>query len=114
MCRACDERALRELFKNNKLHAENVILIGIACTDELAKACKCKNPRPSDMPESDAPARPFDRSDVEAIISMPVDKRFAYWTGSWENALNAMAAGIYAPYRSRCMHTGGPASGKPR
>ncbi len=81
MCRACDERALRELFKNNKLHSENVILIGIACTDELAKACTCKNPRPSDVPDSGASARPFDRSDVEAIISMPVDKRFAYWTG---------------------------------
>jgi ferredoxin len=80
MCRACDERALIELCKNTKISAEKIITVGIPCTDELVKACSCNNPLPSNLIVEKAEASHFDRSDVEKIISMPMEQRFDYWT----------------------------------
>jgi formate dehydrogenase subunit beta len=80
MCRACDERALIELCKNAKISVEKVITIGIPCTDELVKACICNNPHPSNVIADTVEASSFNRSDVEKIISMPLNQRFDYWT----------------------------------
>ncbi len=80
LCRACDERALIELYKNTQLKADKVVTLGIACSDELVHACRCKNPIPSNLVGETVAAKPFDRLDVEQIISLPVDKRFNFWT----------------------------------
>lgn len=80
LCRACDERALIELYKNAQLNAEKVVTMGIGCTDELVHACTCKNPIPSNLINTAREIEPFDRSDVEKILAMPVEKRFTFWT----------------------------------
>lgn len=81
MCRACDERALIELCKNAKIHIEKLVSIGIPCNDELIKACSCNNPYLSNpITELSTTSSKFDRSDVEYILSMPLEHRFEYWT----------------------------------
>jgi formate dehydrogenase (coenzyme F420) beta subunit len=80
MCRACDERALIELFKNSKLSSDRVITLGISCTDELAQACSCENPQPSNPLSDEAGKKEFDRSDVQKIASMTTEQRFSFWT----------------------------------
>lgn len=47
VCRGCDERALVELGKRNRINSENLHLIGVACSDARAKACLCRQPWPS-------------------------------------------------------------------
>ncbi len=51
LARGCDERGLRELFKWKQLTEDRVILIGIGCPDELAKACECEKPFPDSLLE---------------------------------------------------------------
>ncbi len=81
MCRACDERALIELGKNAQISSDKIVILGIPCTDELIKSCSCNNPIPSNViTEFTASAVTFDRSDVEQILTMPLEKRFEYWT----------------------------------
>lgn len=80
MCRACDERAIIELFKNTKLRSDKVITIGISCTDDLKQACTCENPHPSNMIAEARPQKTFDRSDVQKIASMTLEQRFDFWT----------------------------------
>lgn len=45
-CRGCDERALSELIKRNQVDAGALITVGIACSDEQARACLCDRPAP--------------------------------------------------------------------
>jgi len=44
MVRGCDDRALIELTKNQKILPELVRPIGIACTKEMAEYCRCSRP----------------------------------------------------------------------
>ena len=80
MCRACDERAVIELFKNSRLRADRVVTLGIPCADELAQACKCENPQPSNLLSDACPQKEFDRADVHKVTSMPLEQRFSFWT----------------------------------
>jgi ferredoxin len=80
ICRACDERSLIELFKNTQLNAEKVKTLGVACTEELQKACNCINPQPSNIIGAESKTNEYDRSDVQAIESMPHEKRFDFWS----------------------------------
>ena len=48
MVRGCDERGLIELFKWNQLCQDRVVPIGVACPPELAEACECYKPYPSE------------------------------------------------------------------
>ncbi len=49
MVRGCDEKSLFELFKNNQLNPQNVVALGVACSDELAKGCLCPKPYPTSL-----------------------------------------------------------------
>jgi len=87
MCRACDERALIELYKNNRLQSDRIIILGIACTDELAHACKCENPQPSNPVIEPVTNKTFDRSDVPKITAMELAQRFSFWTEQFGKCL---------------------------
>lgn len=44
LVRGCDERHLLELHKNKQININEVLLIGINCSLELAKKCECEKP----------------------------------------------------------------------
>jgi len=44
--RGCDERNLVELSKLNQVDLQNIEMIGIACSKELAEECRCVTPYP--------------------------------------------------------------------
>lgn len=46
VARGCDERGMIELAKRNHVNLDNIHLIGVACTEDEAKECACKNPYP--------------------------------------------------------------------
>ncbi len=46
LVRGCEERGLEELFKWNQLQREKVVVLGQACTAELASYCECSKPFP--------------------------------------------------------------------
>ncbi len=77
--RGCEERSLIELFKNRQLHPEKVKGIGIVCSQELAKRCRCDRPHPSEVEEGELAKPAEDFSDLNEIESLPEEERFNYW-----------------------------------
>jgi ferredoxin len=49
ICRGCDERAIRELIKRNRVDAKRLHMIGLACDADQAGACLCPAPAPSSV-----------------------------------------------------------------
>ena len=49
LIRGCDERGLKVLYTWNQLNPEKVVPVGIACPQELAKACECLKPYPDEF-----------------------------------------------------------------
>lgn len=77
--RGCEERSLIELFKNHQLHSEKVRSIGIVCSEELAKRCRCDRPYPSQAEEGESAKPMEDLSDLAEVESLPEEERFHYW-----------------------------------
>lgn len=79
--RACDERAIIEHIKNNKINKEKVVLIGVACDSETANFCKCPKPYPScDFVGEKVDIAP-DRARIEAVERKSYKERLSFWHG---------------------------------
>lgn len=78
--RACDERSLVELYKNQQLDPERVTFLGVACSGELAEACECFRPYPSriDIGEK-VEGHHGDPASVREIEAMPETDRYHHW-----------------------------------
>jgi hypothetical protein len=78
LVRGCDERGLRELFKWKQLKEEKIVLIGMGCPDELAKACECEKPFPDcwmDGPKGEK----ADSQKVARVEAMDLHTRLQFW-----------------------------------
>jgi formate dehydrogenase subunit beta len=77
--RACDERALIELYKNQQFDPEKIAFLGVACSGELAEACECFRPYPSRIDLGEKLERSEDSARVRRIEAMPEAERYLYW-----------------------------------
>ena len=64
LVRGCDQRALRALDAWNQIPLEQIVVIGVACSEELAQACKCALPYPDEWLEGEQ-GEPQDPRPVE-------------------------------------------------
>ena len=48
LVRGCDQRALRALAAWNQISLQQIVAIGVACSEELAQACNCGLPYPDE------------------------------------------------------------------
>jgi len=80
LVRACDERAIVEHMKNNKVDAGKVVLVGVACDEETANACRCPRPYPSVEFVGEKSEVESDRARVEAVEKMPYPERLEFWS----------------------------------
>ncbi|HOI95542.1 MAG TPA: 4Fe-4S dicluster domain-containing protein [Syntrophobacter fumaroxidans] len=79
LVRGCEERGLRELFKWKQLEPDKVVVVGQACSRELADRCECRKPFP-DLLDYGDPAAPVTRSrKVEALQAMAMRERRGWW-----------------------------------
>ena len=81
ICRGCDERALIELIKRNQIEKENILTIGIACSQEQAAICLCDRPYPAKLDAGDkAPGvDPFRDERVQEFLIGDGKKRMEKW-----------------------------------
>jgi len=79
MVRACDERALWELFKNSQLDPQKIIMLGVGCPEGLKKTCSCPNNTPSDLVAGEVKEIKFSLDDVKNIETMKEQERLNYW-----------------------------------
>lgn len=79
LVKGCDERALLELAKLEQVDLERVVMVGLACSEEEARACGCRRPYPSEtaLGENSEPAP--SREVIEEVESLPGPERLRFW-----------------------------------
>ncbi len=75
LVRGCDERALRRLQNDDRVHALNnrkVVAVGFSCPPELAEACQCVKPWPDALNagEKTPGAAPASSADEDVLTAM--------------------------------------------
>ncbi|MFQ5840937.1 MAG: 4Fe-4S binding protein [Thermodesulfobacteriota bacterium] len=87
MVRGCDERGLTELFKWNQLHGERVVPVGVACSPELAEACECSKPYPSDWVVGEKSGGISQSQRLQEIEKMSQAERLNYWMSQFNKCI---------------------------
>ena len=79
--RGCDERALIEMAKLTNIEMERLELIGLSCSEELARQCRCRRPYPShiDVGEIVEGVSPLEDTQVRRLLEQNVEERLAFW-----------------------------------
>lgn len=73
VARGCDERALIEMAKLGQVDLERVAVVGIACSEEQARACLCTRPYPSRIDAGER-VEGVSRKDVDAFLPEAFDR----------------------------------------
>lgn len=79
LVRGCEERGLEELFKWNQLEREKVVVLGQACSEELAAKCECWKPYPEKLDYGKPVAPVTQSSRTEKLNGMQLDERLNWW-----------------------------------
>ncbi len=79
LVRGCEERGLTELFKWNQLDPERVVILGQACSTELAGYCECSKPYPDQLDYGEAVSPVTESRRVSDLKSMEGTDRLAWW-----------------------------------
>lgn len=87
MVRGCDERGLIELFKWEQLKPDKVIMIGAACSQELAEECCCQRPYPSEIMEGEKVEGVKDRKRMIEIENMHQGERLKFWLTNFKKCI---------------------------
>ncbi len=85
LVRGCDQRALRALAAWNQIPLEQVVPIGVACSEELAQACDCALPYPDEWLEGEQ-VEPKDPRPVKWEEKPPL-QRFEDWRAEFEKCI---------------------------
>jgi formate dehydrogenase subunit beta len=96
LVRGCDERGLRELFKWQQLREEKVILIGLGCPDELAKACECEKPFPDSLVDGPKGEK-VDSQKVAGVNGMDLDTRLQFWKAEFDRCVKCLGCRNVCP-----------------
>jgi ferredoxin len=81
LVRGCEERAVNELLKWNQLKREKIVLVGQACTQELASHCECWKPFPDALDYGEPPSPVLESRRINEIQSMNLADRLEWWHG---------------------------------
>jgi len=85
MVRGCDERAIIELAKLNQINLNNVVMLGVACSEEMAKKCLCKIPYPSQFVFGERINSSYNKGGLkEEIERMSIEERENFWKNQFK------------------------------
>lgn len=87
LVRGCEERSLHELFKWNQLSRDKVVVLGQACTEDLALYCECKKPFPDQLDYGEAPAPVPKSRRLEELEAMPETDRLQWWLSHFNRCI---------------------------
>ncbi|UCE44631.1 MAG: 4Fe-4S dicluster domain-containing protein [Methanobacteriota archaeon] len=97
VARRCDERAIAELVKRDLLNHDNLVVIGLACSEEQIRECRCTDPCPSsaDIGHCAAPAK--EDQAASSIQSMPLPDRLDYWIDQFRKCNKCFGCTLNCP-----------------
>lgn len=87
LVRGCEERGLIELFKWNQLGPDRVIVVGQACSAELAAYCECAKPFPDRLDFGQPVEGVQESRRVAEISSMPEGDRLQNWLSHFNRCI---------------------------
>jgi len=96
LVRGCDERGLKELFKWKQLKEEKIILIGLGCPNELAKACECEKPFPDCLVDGHKEEK-VDSQKVARVNGMDLDARLQFWKAEFDRCVKCLGCRNVCP-----------------
>ncbi len=96
LVRGCDDRGLQTLYTWNQLHPKKVVPVGLACPQELADACECAQPYPSEITAGEA-VQPGEVKSVAAIDNLPVAEKFTYWMDEFVKCIKCYGCSNICP-----------------
>lgn len=97
VCRRCDERAIAELAKRGIVDAARVATIGLACTVEQVRECRCSDPVPSRV-DIGEPSEAFGPDPVSSeLAEMTSDERFSFWVEQFKKCNKCFGCTVNCP-----------------
>lgn len=79
LARGCDERSLVELSNWKQIDPDHVTVIGLACTPEEAKECRCAQPYPTTVAVGEPAEGVEDTVLAEFMAAHTREERMAFW-----------------------------------
>jgi ferredoxin len=78
---------LNELLRWNQIGtAEQIMRVGIACPQELARAHECRKPFPDEFVAGEK-AEPVSNASVDEVMAKDLGGRLAYWMGEFDRCI---------------------------
>ena len=115
----CDIRAAIDLFQENQLDRENILIIGIACDgmkdpdsgEPLAKCIVCSQHNPTFFDEKVGESKVADQpvsaefADIERYEQMTPDERWEFWKKAFSHCIRCYGCRAVCPlcYCDRCI-----------
>jgi ferredoxin len=97
LVRGCEERALNELYKWNQLQRDKVVVLGQACTEDLASHCECWKPFPSRI-DYGAEVSPVEESrKVQDLEKMAEAERLKWWLSHFNRCVKCFGCRDVCP-----------------
>mgnify|MGYP000851690897 CR=1 FL=1 len=97
LVRGCEERAVHELYKWNQLDREKVVMVGQACTADLAADCECWKPFPTDVAYGEAVEPVAKSARVEMLEKMAGEDRLKWWLGHFNRCVKCFGCRDVCP-----------------
>jgi len=80
LVRGCEERAIYELYKHDQLDREKVVIVGQACSQELANECECYKPYPDSIHYGNPSLAIEESKRLQELKHIDdSEKRFSWW-----------------------------------
>ena len=80
VARGCDERALFELAKRAQVKLASLEIIGVACDQKQAAACRCATPYPLNLTVGTKVEGIAEDQQVAEFLKLSLDERLAFWS----------------------------------
>lgn len=97
VARRCDEKALAELVKRELLDPSRLVVIGLACSADQVRECRCTDPCPStvDIGECQEPA--LEDASTAEMLGMSLDDRFDFWMNQFRKCNKCFGCTLNCP-----------------
>lgn len=97
VARRCDEKAIAELVKRDLLDADRLTVIGLACSAEQVRECRCTDPCPSSVDVGQCSEPMKDDPDVASILGMSLDSRLDFWIDQFRKCNKCFGCTLNCP-----------------
>ncbi|HIC94425.1 MAG TPA: 4Fe-4S ferredoxin [Anaerolineae bacterium] len=89
VCRGCEERGLIEMAKRGQIDLNNVLVIGLACTAEEARECRCEKPYPGVLVTECVGEKVEGVADelVEQFLAQSTPERLDFWRAQFAKCI---------------------------